>query len=203
MDDGSTSSSLEGAGQDISDPYSAAFDGGPSGLNRSGKRSLPASFMRFRLESSGSSKAGRSAASLACSKASPFPSSPETIRRESTISRFAAPISWPAAVRTRSSEMSTTGSIPLFQSAAKWRTRQSRTQHSDRPRLLGSRSRHNEEHQGERTLDGPVPAWKRSTSSTTPISTYPIRTWFTLAANGGALPNPVAGQIMDTVNVPL
>ena len=34
MDNGSTSSSLEGAGQDISDPYNAARDRGPSGFNR-------------------------------------------------------------------------------------------------------------------------------------------------------------------------
>jgi hypothetical protein len=34
MDNGSTSSSLEGAGQDISDPYNAARDRGPSEFNR-------------------------------------------------------------------------------------------------------------------------------------------------------------------------
>jgi hypothetical protein len=34
MDDDSTSSSLEGAGQDISDPYNAAYDRGVSGFNR-------------------------------------------------------------------------------------------------------------------------------------------------------------------------
>jgi hypothetical protein len=34
MDDGSTSSSLEGAGQDISDPYNASFDRGLSNFNR-------------------------------------------------------------------------------------------------------------------------------------------------------------------------
>ncbi|HWF11642.1 MAG TPA: TonB-dependent receptor [Bryobacteraceae bacterium] len=34
LDDDSTSSSLEGAGQDIADPYNASLDRGPSGFNR-------------------------------------------------------------------------------------------------------------------------------------------------------------------------
>jgi outer membrane receptor protein involved in Fe transport len=201
MDDGSTSSSLEGAGQDISDPYSAAFDRGPSGFNRSQTfvtsivYALP--FQKNRLV-----QGWQVSGIFSALKGEPF----------SAVTGYDQTGIDDLSVR-RASLVAGCSPNPILGNVHEWFNTACFSAPPNGE--LGNLGRNTLIGPGFWDLDFAVMKNTKVNERLTvqfrveafnifnhPDFDLPNTNLFTLGANGGALPNPVAGQITDTVNAP-
>ncbi len=201
MDDGSTSSSLEGAGQDISDPYSAAFDRGPSGFNRaqsfvaSAVYALPFQGNRFAegWQMSGIFSALTGAPFSVVTGYDQTGIDDLSIRRPDLVAGCS-----PNPILGRVNDWFNTACFAAPPNGA-----------------LGNLGRNTLIGPGFWGLDFAVMKNTRIRETVTlqfrveafnifnhPDFDLPNASLFTLSASGGGIPNPVAGQITDTVNAP-
>jgi len=203
MDDGSTSSSLEGAGQDISNPYNAASDRGPSGFNR-GQSFVASAVYILPFHKNKLTDGWQISTIFSALSGAPF----------SVITGYDQTGIDDLSVR-RPNLAATAGCSPnpILGNVNDWFNSACFTAPPNGE--LGNLGRNTLFGPGFWNLDFAVMKNTRVTEKLTaqfrveafnifnhPDFDLPNPSLFTLGAAGNAIPNPLAGQITDTVNAP-